>query len=120
MSIVKLNESNFEGNRLLNPYDNSDKPVFVLFKTDWCGYCKQFKPTYEELAKAFNGKITFCVVDGDECVDLKNKINSFLYGYKILGFPTLTTYMGGYYLNKYDGPRDLETLKQYISSNFSI
>lgn len=120
MSIIKLNGSNFEGNRLINPYDSPDKPVFVLFKTDWCHYCKEFKPVYEQLAKNYAGRIIFTVVDADENSELKDIINSFLYGYKILGFPSLIIYMNGFYLNKYSEARDLPSLERYIKSTFNI
>lgn len=120
MSITKLNDSNFDGNRLSNPYNSPDTPVFVLFKTEWCGYCKDFKPIYEQLAKAYAGKITFGVVDVDENQHLKDNINGFLYGYKILGFPTIIIYINGYYLHKYDGARDIQSMKQYINTTFNL
>lgn len=120
MSIIKLNANNFEGNRLISPYNSPDKVVFILFKTEWCGYCTQFKPVYEQLAKFYNGKIIFTTVDADENQELRSNINSFLYGYKILGFPTIVMYINGFFLKKYSGDRSLESMKEYINTNFTI
>ena len=46
MSVIKLNESNFEEEVL-----KSDKKVLVDFYADWCGPCKMMSPIIEQIAE---------------------------------------------------------------------
>lgn len=75
MKIV--NETNFDNEVL-----NSNIPVIIDFFATWCGPCKMLAPTFEELAKEYDGKVKFVKVDIDESPNLASK-------YKIRGVPTL-------------------------------
>ncbi len=44
--------------------------TLVDFNADWCGPCKRLKPTLEELAKEYNGKIKIVSVNVDHFPDL--------------------------------------------------
>jgi len=76
-NVIELTEATF-------PKDtDTDKfPMIVLFFASWCGYCKEFKPIYTELATKVKDTITLYAVDCD-----KNK--SLASTYHITGFPTL-------------------------------
>lgn len=41
------------------------KPVIVDFNATWCGPCKKFAPTFEEIAGEYAGKALFYSVDVD-------------------------------------------------------
>lgn len=41
------------------------KPVIVDFNATWCGPCKKFAPTFEEVAREYTGKALFYSVDVD-------------------------------------------------------
>ena len=56
--------------------------VMVDFWATWCGPCKIVAPVVEELAKEYEGKVTFVKVNTDENQDLATK-------YNIRGIPTL-------------------------------
>lgn len=114
MTIIEFNKNNFSGNKLLPPYNGSNTSVVILWKAEWCGHCKNFKDTYAELAKRFKGKITFATVDADDSGELINVVNNFLNGYKILGYPSITLYQGGYFLEMYEHSRDLEIMSDYL------
>lgn len=120
MSIIELNKNNFSGNKLLPPYDGINTPVVILWKAEWCGYCKAFKNDYQTLAKMFDGKIVFATVDADENPDLINTVNNFLNGYKVLGYPTMVIYRGGYFLEKYEKNRNVESVAQHLKSIFNL
>lgn len=53
----------------------SGKPTFVSFGAQWCGPCKQMAPIRDELAKKYEGKITFVHIDID-----KEKVLGIRYG----------------------------------------
>lgn len=42
-----------------------DIPCIIDFYADWCGPCRQLKPTLERLAKEYKGKIYIYAVDVD-------------------------------------------------------
>lgn len=41
------------------------KPMIVDFNATWCGPCKKFAPTFEEVAREYAGKALFYSVDVD-------------------------------------------------------
>ena len=47
---------------------DTQKDVLVEFYAPWCGHCQQLKPTYEEVAKAFDdvGHIMIAKLNADK------------------------------------------------------
>lgn len=43
-----------------------DMPVVVDFSASWCGPCRQLHPTFEKLAKKYQGKVKFIYIDIDK------------------------------------------------------
>ena len=86
----------------------SDRKEVYLFKADWCGHCKAFKPVWEELEKNYKNKYTFKVYDADKN---KNEISQWQIG----GFPTVIA-KNGKNATEYVGPRDYDSLKTFFES----
>lgn len=86
----------------------SNKKEIYLFKADWCGHCKAFKPVWEELESNFKTKYSFKVYDAD-------KNEKEIKEWQIGGFPTVIAKEGTKAI-EYVGPRDYESLKNFFES----
>ncbi len=77
-----LNDANFD-----EVVMKSEQPVLVDFFATWCGPCKMLAPTLEQLAKEYDGKVTFVKYD----IDQGQKAMDFM----IQAVPTLKIFKGG-------------------------
>ncbi|KAK9505131.1 hypothetical protein O3M35_009257 [Rhynocoris fuscipes] len=82
---------------------------FVKFYAPWCGHCQRLAPTWEAVGGAYvNSKFVTiakidCTVNRDACKS-----------YDIKSYPTLLWIEDGRKIDKYQGPRTLDDLKNYI------
>lgn len=61
-----------------------EKPVLVLFYTDWCSACKNFIPIYKLLYEVYSNSYSFVMVN---CEDRLNE--KYMNEFNIRFFPTL-------------------------------
>jgi len=87
--------------------DSNQKDDIILFKSESCGHCKIFKPTWNALQKQFTGKHNFITYD---YLENPEKIEEF----KVDGFPTIYRISGK---NKYvfEGERDIDNLIAFLN-----
>lgn len=83
--------------------------VMVDFWATWCGPCKIIAPVVEELAKEYEGRVTFAKVNTDENPELASR-------YNIRGIPTLTFFKDGKVLDQVVGAVPKSQLKAKIDS----
>jgi thiol-disulfide isomerase/thioredoxin len=89
--------------------ENTDKKELILFKTEWCGHCKNFKPVWNNIKTMYENKYTFTEYDGDN--DKKEVQN-----YKVKGFPTLYIRSEDI-IDEYLGPRDINSLSIFLENH---
>jgi thiol-disulfide isomerase/thioredoxin len=86
----------------------NEKTKVILFKADWCGHCKHFKPTWEAVSKQYNNKYEFIVYDADKQRDKFEE-------YKVDAFPTVMVKNGDKLMN-YDGDRSVDDFTNFIQN----
>ena len=104
---VTVEDSNFDQMVL-----KADLPVLVDFWAVWCGPCRMVAPVVEELAKEYEGKITFAKVDVDQ-----NPKTASRYG--IMSIPTLLLFKKGEPVSHIVGFRPKAELKKSLDSVLS-
>ena len=82
MSVINLNEANFETEVL-----KSDKPVLVDFFAVWCGPCKMISPIIDEIAEE-RQDIKVCKVNVDEAPALAER-------FSVSSSPTIAVFKNG-------------------------
>lgn len=81
--MIELDEKNFDREVL-----KSDTPVVVDFWAEWCGPCKVFSPTLEEVSKDYSGKVKFAKLNVDENTNIAQE-------YGIMSIPTILLFEKG-------------------------
>ena len=77
-----------------------NKPGFVAFVADWCGYCKKLKPQWHEFENNYNGNsVNVLSVECTKYKDLGKK-------HDVSGYPTIKYLPNG--LNDSSGAIDYE------------
>lgn len=87
---------------------------FIKFFAPWCGHCRNMAPAWEELGKALEGEsgIEIATVDctTDKATCSKADIRSY---------PSLKVFWNGEEVKKYQGARDVESLKTFILQEYA-
>lgn len=86
-----------------------DKPVLVDFYADWCMPCKQLAPIVEELAEAFDKRVTVLKINVDDERDLAIQ-------YGIQSIPALFLFKDGDKCRDFIGVRPYEELESALLS----
>jgi len=101
---IAVDDSNFDQMVL-----QADIPVLVDFWAAWCGPCRMVAPVVEELAQAYEGRISFAKVDVDQ-----NPKTASRYG--IMSIPTLLLFKKGEPVSHIVGFRPKADLKKSLDA----
>lgn len=88
----------------------------ILFKANWCGYCKKFEPIYDKVAAWLNdNKIAHVFKFEHQNPKHEKVINSF----NVKGFPLIVIHKGlvdepNSYI-QYMGERTLESFQKFVT-----
>lgn len=78
----------------------------IKFYQPWCGFCKQIKPAWDQLADEVNESVFIADVNCSEEPDLC-RIN------RISGYPTIKVYLDGE-VAPYEGGRSFEEMYDFV------
>ena len=81
--IKHVSDTSFQADVL-----QSGTPVLVDYWAEWCGPCKMIAPILDEVAGAYQGKLTIAKMNVDENREIPAKFG-------IRGIPTLLLFKGG-------------------------
>ncbi|GFX76406.1 thioredoxin domain-containing protein 5 [Trichonephila clavipes] len=83
---------------------------FVKFYAPWCGHCQKMARAWEELAEnlQYDKSVTISKID---CTENKEACLEFA----VKGYPTLLWIVNGKKVEKYQGTRDLDGFKKFIT-----
>lgn len=79
MSVIP---SEYDKGVVLKKVLGKDKPVVVVFYTDWCGACKRVVPVFDAVRDELSDKAEFVMVNADKETELSDK-------YDIRYYPTV-------------------------------
>ena len=104
MSIQHISDENFQQAVL-----ESDLPVLVDYWAEWCGPCKMIAPVLDEVASAYQGKLTIAKMNVDENREIPAKFG-------IRGIPTLILFAHGYELARTAGAMTTQQIVDWVRS----
>lgn len=81
--IKHISDASFEADVL-----QSGTPVLVDYWAEWCGPCKMIAPILDDVASAYEGKLTIAKMNVDENREIPAKFG-------IRGIPTLMIFKNG-------------------------
>ena len=102
--MKELTSTNFEAET-----SEASGLVVVDFWAPWCGPCKAFMPTLEELANELEGSVTFAKVNVDESASLTSAEG-------IRAVPTIQVYKDGEKVSQFTGGLTKEKILELIDS----
>ncbi|ORX36848.1 disulfide-isomerase precursor [Kockovaella imperatae] len=109
-AAVELDYSNFNDIAL-----NDSKDVLVAFTAPWCGHCKNLKPAYESVARAFASEPSVVVAQMNADDEANRPIAS---QYGVQSFPTIKFFpKGGKEPVAYSSGRTEEQFIEFLNEN---
>jgi thioredoxin 1 len=91
----------------------ADVPVVLDFWAEWCSPCRALAPTFEELAKQYDGRARFLKLNVDENSAVPQRFG-------IKGIPTLVFFDGGHEVERVVGAASRESLARVVEKYVKV
>jgi len=91
----------------------SDVPVVLDFWAEWCPPCRALAPTFEELAKQYDGRVRFLKLNVDENQQVPQRFG-------IKGIPTLVFFDGGREVERVVGASSKAALERVVDKYVKV
>jgi thioredoxin 1 len=105
-NLVHLTDGNFDSTV------KSSSKLIVDCWAPWCGPCRMLAPTFEALAKDYNGKVVFGKLDTDESPKVAMALG-------IQSIPTLLFFKDGKQVDRMTGAHPRANIEAMIKKHFS-
>jgi len=105
-AVVSIHSGNFQTEVI-----DSKIPVVLDAYTDWCGYCKQAAPLFDDLSNEMEGKVKFAKLNIE-------KEHSVANGLHIEALPTFLFYKNGKIVDRQAGALDKSGFKAKFAKWF--
>jgi thioredoxin 1 len=103
--IKHVSDASFDADVL-----QSGQPVLVDYWAEWCGPCKMIAPILDEVATAYDGKLTVAKMNVDQNREVPAKFG-------IRGIPTLMVFKSGQLAATKVGALSKAQLTAFIDAN---
>jgi thioredoxin len=107
-AVMEITIRNFEEEVL-----RSDIPVAVDCWAAWCGPCKQYSPTFEAVARQYEGIVKFAKLDTEAEPTLSR-------GLGVQALPTTLLFYKGQLVNAVEGALPAEHLQQWLYQTLAV
>ncbi|HEX8560969.1 MAG TPA: thioredoxin [Pyrinomonadaceae bacterium] len=91
----------------------ADVPVVLDFWAEWCPPCRALAPTFEALAKQYEGRVRFLKLNVDENPEVSQRFG-------IKGIPTLVFFDGGREVERVVGAASREALARVVDKYVKV
>jgi thioredoxin 1 len=105
--IKHVNDGSFEADVL-----NCTQPVLLDFWAEWCGPCKAIAPALDDLANAYDGRLTIAKINMDQNNAVPAKFG-------IRSIPTLMMFKNGQISATLVGAKTKAQLSQFIDQQLA-
>ena len=113
-----LEKSDFDqSGNLVNKQIPANMPILIMIQANFCGYCTQAKPAFQQFANQTEGRV-FCATiqaDSENANEkaLASQIKTICPDFR--GYPSYVIYKNGKYVKTHNGDRNIQSLIQAIS-----
>jgi thiol-disulfide isomerase/thioredoxin len=110
--ILKARDFQISNNKVyINPNKTDGNPGMLLIHATWCGHCKHFMPTFNEIATKIGSDFCCASIESEE---LKGQ-DTLTSALDFQGFPTICFFdQNGMIIAQYDGGRSADAILDQI------
>lgn len=108
--ILKSKDFRLSGNGVIIKTP-SKAPGMLLIHAEWCGHCKRFIPTFNELSNRLGKEFVCASIESAELENASELVSAL----NFKGFPTICFFdQNGKITQQYDGQRDIQSMLNAI------